>query len=200
VIKVPVAEYERSAAAPADWPAEELPEVAFCGRSNVGKSSLINQLVDRRGLVRTSRTPGRTRLTNFFRVEVIEAGGARRAMRMVDLPGFGYAKVSKAERATWRPAIEAYLGQRRPLAVVALLVDARRGVELDEQELAPWIARRGVAVIPVVTKCDKLAKHERGLAADRVRKALGAAPVLSSAEKGEGREELWKRILAVLPG
>ncbi|MSP59110.1 MAG: YihA family ribosome biogenesis GTP-binding protein [Myxococcales bacterium] len=199
-MRVPVADFERSAAAPTDWPPEEegLPEVAFCGRSNVGKSSLINFLVDRKGLVRVSRTPGRTRLVNFFQVELLD-GETRRRVRLVDLPGFGYAKVSKTERATWRPGIEAYLGKRGALRAVALLVDARRDVEIDERELAPWIAARGVRVIPVITKADKLSKHERPLAADKLRRTLGSAPVLVSATEGFGREELWRRLLAALP-
>src|SRR5207253_669765 len=107
--------------------------------------------------------------------------------------GFGYAQVSKAERATWRPAIEAYLGRREQLRAVALLIDARRGPELDERELAPWIARRGIAVVPVLTKADKLPKHERRLVADALARELTARPVATSAEKNEGRDELWRR-------
>jgi GTP-binding protein len=200
--RVVVADYERSCASAADWPpasADDPPEVAFCGRSNVGKSSLINLLVERKGLVRTSRTPGRTRLANFFKIELLD-GEMRKSLRLVDLPGFGYAKVSKSERATWRPAIEEYLGGRRELAAVVLLVDARRSVEIDERELAPWLVRRGVQVIPVVTKIDKLPKHERPLLASAVKKDLGIAPVLASAETGDGRDELWRRLLAALGG
>ncbi len=198
-VRIASAEFERSAAAPGDWPAvdPEWPEVAFCGRSNVGKSSLMNFLVERKGLARVSRTPGRTRLTNFFKVEIVD-GERRRKLRLVDLPGFGYAQVSKSERATWRPAIEAYLARRDGLRAVVLLVDARRGPELDERELAPWIARRGVAVVPVLTKADKLAKHERRLAADAAARTLAARPVLTSAEKNEGRDELWRRLLAAI--
>jgi GTP-binding protein len=191
------ADYERSCASPADWPEAGPPEVALCGRSNVGKSTLLNLLASRRGLARVSGTPGRTRLINFFLLELVE-GGARRTVRLVDLPGFGYAKVSKQERSTWRPAIERYLADRAPLKAVALLVDARRGAELDERELAPWIARRGVAVVPVLTKSDRLAKHERKLAAEAASRALGAKAVLTAAERGEGRADLWRRLLAAL--
>jgi len=197
-MRVPVAEFIKSAAAPSDWPPDELPELAFAGRSNVGKSSLINVLVERKGLVKTSSTPGRTRLINFFHADVIVSpgnSGERAALSVVDLPGFGYAKVSKTERSTWRPTIEAYLSQRKSLVAVALLVDARRGAELDERELAPWIASQGVTVVPVMTKADKLAKHERRPAADKVLAALQQRPVIFSAQTGEGREELWKRLL-----
>ncbi len=202
-VRIALAEYERSAASPADLPGppDEGPppaEIAFCGRSNVGKSSLINFLVERKGLVRTSRTPGRTRLTNFFRVELL-VGGARRSLRLVDLPGFGYAKVSKDERATWRPAIEAYLAGRAQLAVVALLVDARRGPELDERELAPWIAAHGKRVVAAITKSDQVPKHERPLLAARVRKELAAPAVVVSVNDQIGRDELWSRLLAALP-
>jgi GTP-binding protein len=203
IIRVPVAEFERSAASPGDWPpldegAGGPPEVAFCGRSNVGKSSLINFLVERRGLVRTSRTPGRTRLTNFFQVELLD-GESRLRLRLVDLPGFGYAKVAKSERATWRPAIETYLAKRSSLAAVVLLVDARRGVELDERELAPWIAARGRRVLPVITKSDQVAKHERPIVAERVSRDLGVPAVVVSVTEGFGREALWRRLLAALP-
>lgn len=199
MVRIASAEFERSAAAPGDWPPADpaWPEVAFCGRSNVGKSSLLNYLVERKGLARVSRTPGRTRLTNFFKIELYD-GAVRRALRLVDLPGFGYAQVSKQERATWRPAIEAYLGGRDGLRAVVLLLDARRGPELDERELGPWIARRGVRVIPVLTKADKLPKHERRLTAAEVAQALAARPVLTSADAREGADELWRRILAAL--
>jgi GTP-binding protein len=177
------------------FPDEGPPEIAFAGRSNVGKSTLLAALTGRRGLVRVSATPGRTRLVNFFRVVV---GDERRELRLVDLPGFGYAKVSKAERAAWRPFVEKYLGHRATLRACVLLVDARRGAELDETEIARWLDERGVRVIPVLTKADKLAKHERRPAADRLRKELGGAPVIVSATDGEGIDELWRRVVVAL--
>ena len=213
--KIIRADFETSAADPGGWPDDApssttdggtVPEIAFVGRSNVGKSSLLNVLAERRGLARTSRDPGRTRLVNFFRVEIDEKG-SRFEMRFVDLPGFGYAKVSKTERATWRPAIEKYLEQRRSLAGVVLLVDARRipsnkeeetDALIDERELLPWIASRGVKVVPVITKADKLAKHERAIAADRLKRLIGATPLLFSALSGEGRDRLLDRLIAVV--
>ena len=205
--KIAGSEFEISAAEPAGWPADGPPEIAFVGRSNVGKSSLLNVMAQRKGLARTSREPGRTRLTNFFRINILDDAGAPREVRFVDLPGFGYAKVSKTERATWRPAIERYLSHRKTLVAVALLVDARRipdkggdpaDVE-EETDLARWIAERGVRVVVVVTKSDKLAKHERNLVAERARKLFASPPVLFSAETGEGRDKLWTRLLAQPP-
>jgi GTP-binding protein len=197
-MRVVEAEFLRSGTGPDDgagWPEEGPPEIAFCGRSNVGKSSLLGALTGRRGLVRTSSTPGRTRLINFFRIVV---GGERRELRFVDLPGFGYAKVAKSERAGWRAFVERYLGHRPSLKVCVLLVDARRGAELDETELARWLRELGVHVLPVVTKADKLAKHERRPAAERVKKQLGAAPVLVSATDGTGVDEVWRRVAVAL--
>ena len=210
MMKIIRAEFETSAADPGGWPKEvpeggmaALAEIAFVGRSNVGKSSLLNVLAERHGLARTSRDPGRTRLVNFFRVEV-EAAGRRVEMRFVDLPGFGYAKVSKTERATWRPAIEKYLVGRRTLKVVVLLIDVRRIPSkkeeeadslIDERELLPWIQSRGVVVVPVVTKADKLAKHERKITAERLKKLIGVTPMLFSAQSGDGREKLLERLL-----
>jgi GTP-binding protein len=179
------------------WPEEGPPEIAFAGRSNVGKSTLLQALMGRKGLVRISRTPGRTRLINFFRL-VLADGKSRRELRFVDLPGFGYAKVSKAERETWFPFVEKYLGHRPSLRACVLLCDGRRGAELDETELESWLSTRGVTVVPVLTKADKLSKHERRPAAEKLRQALGLPPVVVSATDGTGMEELWHRLLAAV--
>lgn len=199
-MRVVAAEFLRSATGPKDglgWPEEGPPEIAFAGRSNVGKSTLLGALAGRRGqLVRVSSTPGRTRLINFFRIEV--DGGVE--MRFVDLPGFGYAKVSKSERKDWFTFVEQYLGHRNALKAVVLLCDARRGVEIDETELNHYLNDRGVTVIPVMTKADKLSKHERRPAADAVRRALGTAPLIVSATEGDGMEALWKRLFVALRG
>src|SRR5689334_20185934 len=125
------ARFVTSAAKPADFPPPTLPEIAVVGRSNVGKSSLINALVGQDGLARTSRTPGRTRLINWFEI------GSQPPFYLVDLPGYGYAEVSAAVRQTWRPMIQAYLEQRTSLAGVLLLVDIRRNAEAEEQDFVP---------------------------------------------------------------
>ncbi len=202
-MRVTKAEFLVSATDPSvgtGWPTEGPPEVAFAGRSNVGKSTLLGALTGRNGLVRVSRTPGRTRLINFFDLEILlgSSTGDRRELRFVDLPGFGYAKVSKAERAAWFPFVEKYLGHRVPLKAVVLLCDARRGAEIDETELAHYLRDRGVTVIAVMTKCDKLSKHERRPAAEALKRQLGAHPVTVSATSGEGLDELWKRLVVAL--
>jgi GTP-binding protein len=198
-MKVLSAEFLRSGTGPTDgagWPDEGPPEIAFAGRSNVGKSSLLAALMQRKGLVRVSSTPGRTRLINFFAVGL----EGDRALRLVDLPGFGYAKVSKEERQGWFDFVEKYLGHRPSLKACVLIVDARRGVELDETELAKWLAERGVRVIVVATKADKLAKHERKPAAEKIKRALGHAPVIASALDNTGLDEIWRRLIIALDG
>ena len=151
---------------PAGWPEEGPPEIAFIGRSNVGKSTLLGALLQRKGLVRVSATPGRTRLVNFFRC-LVDDRGHRMELRLVDLPGFGYAKVAKSERDAWRPFVERYLGARATLKAGVILVDARREptreetLFFSESEIAGWLSGRGVAVLPVLTKADQFRKHER---------------------------------------
>ena len=182
----------------AGWPDEGPPEIAFAGRSNVGKSTLLQALMQRRGLVRISSTPGRTRLINFFRVVVAPEGGRgpqdRRELRFVDLPGYGYAKVSKSEREKWLPFVDQYLSERAALKVLVLLVDPRRDAGIDETEIAKYVAGRGVLVLAVMTKADKLAKHERKPALDKLKRALGLPVIAVSATGGDGIDELWRRI------
>ncbi|MCB0322659.1 MAG: ribosome biogenesis GTP-binding protein YsxC [Bdellovibrionales bacterium] len=146
-------------------PTAPLPEAAFVGRSNVGKSSLLNALCGRRGLARTSKTPGRTQMLNYFRVEFAERRAAEEAVvarvpaYLVDLPGYGYAQVSKTHRAAWKQLLERYLGGRAQLAIVCLLIDVRR----DPGEEERWIAELGAegGLVVGLTKCDKVSKSER---------------------------------------
>ncbi len=138
-----------SAVEPAGYPVDGLPEVAFLGRSNVGKSSLLNALIGRRSLARTSAAPGKTRLLHFYRVED--------ACYLVDLPGYGYAAVSKGEQKSWRPRVESYLRRsRRSLTGALVLVDLRRGLEEEERDLLAWLARERIPANLVLTKADKL--------------------------------------------
>ena len=164
----------------------------------MGKSTLLQALLQRRGLVRISSTPGRTRLINFFRVLVAPDGGRgpqdRVELRLVDLPGYGYAKVSKAEREKWLPFVDQYLSERATLRVLVLLVDPRREVGLDETEIASYVAARGVSVLAVMTKADKLKKHERKPALAELKRALGLPLIAVSATDGDGVDELWRRI------
>lgn len=183
-----------SAAAPAGFPPPELPEIAFAGRSNVGKSSLINTLAGVRGLARTSRTPGRTRLLNWFRVTPPRASAP---IAFVDLPGYGYAKVSRSMRESWRPLVETYLGDREALRAVVLIVDPRRGALEEEHGLVSWLMEAEVPAILVLTKIDKLAKSKRKPAASAMKRDLGVKrqPVLFSALAQEGVSDLWREIL-----
>ncbi|MBW1989369.1 MAG: YihA family ribosome biogenesis GTP-binding protein [Deltaproteobacteria bacterium] len=183
------AEFLASAAKPGEYPPCAVPEVAFAGRSNVGKSSLINTLADRKKLVRTSQSPGRTRRLNFFEVN--------KAVRFVDLPGYGYARVSKKERDSWGPMVEAYLGGRECLAGVVVICDLRRKPGQEEKDLLHWLSVHGVRAFVVATKADKLGRSKRAAAKKDVASALGRDPkevVLFSSTTRLGREELWKQI------
>jgi GTP-binding protein len=183
------ARFLTSAAQPSDFPPPTLPEVAVVGRSNVGKSSLINALVGQTGLARTSRTPGRTRLVNWFVIED--------RFHLVDLPGYGYAEVSHATREGWRPLIEGYLAERASLAGVLLLIDIRRGVQTEELDFVPWLAERAMPVVVALTKADKLAKNKRVLEVARARQALALRrdPFAVSATSADGLDPLWRAIV-----
>jgi GTP-binding protein len=184
-VKVTSATFVGASSEPGRFPAPSLPEVAFAGRSNVGKSSAINRLVGRRGLARTSSTPGRTQHINFF--------GLDDRLVVVDLPGYGYAKVSQTARAAWRPLVESYLGTRGVLAGVILIVDVRRGLEEEEHQLLDFMAAIGTPVLLIATKIDKLNRSGQAKAL----KALAAStlPIVPfSAVTGEGVPAVWKAI------
>ncbi|HSN29381.1 MAG TPA: ribosome biogenesis GTP-binding protein YihA/YsxC [Kofleriaceae bacterium] len=186
-MKVP-ARFVISAAKPEDFPPARLPELAVVGRSNVGKSSLINALVHQPGLARTSRTPGRTRLLNWFEVDG--------RFHLVDLPGYGYAAVDKDMRAGWQPLIEAYLSNRPALAGVLLLVDVRRGPEDEELDFVPWLQAKDIPIVVALTKADKLPKNKRMLEVAKAKKTLGLKrdPFAVSAQSGDGIDDLWRAL------
>jgi GTP-binding protein len=176
----------------AGWPNVSLPQVAFAGRSNVGKSSLLNALTGRSGLARVSRTPGRTRGIAFFAVE--------ERFAIADLPGYGYAKVSRAERDAWKTLVEEYFSSCRLLRKVYLLVDVRRGPEEEERMLAEYLSARRRPYRWVGMKVDKLKVRERalvpGLFAGAPWLDAGSPPVLVSARTREGIDRLWGDVRA----
>jgi GTP-binding protein len=182
------ARFITSAAKPADFPPARLPELAVVGRSNVGKSSLINALVGQQGLARTSRTPGRTRLLNWFEVDG--------RFNLVDLPGYGYAAVDRDMRAGWQPLIEAYLSNRDVLAGVLLLIDVRRGPEEEELDFVPWLEGKNIPIVVALTKADKLPKNKRMLEIAKAKKTLGLKrdPFAVSAQDGDGIDALWRAL------
>jgi len=195
-MKILRAEWLATAAGPDGFPVPSAPEVAFLGRSNVGKSSLLNALVRRKKLARTSSAPGKTRLIHFFRVE-----RPRGETHFVDLPGYGYAKVSKAERRSWQGLVESYLEARPTLAAAVLLQDLRRDFSDDETLLIDWLAEREVPVLLAITKVDKLKPMRRAERLRELTRAVGlpsASVIATSSETGVGLEDLWNAIDAAI--
>jgi GTP-binding protein len=193
-MKVLSAEFVLSAKEPMHYPPASLPEIAFAGRSNVGKSSLINTLLNRKGLARTSNTPGRTQEINFFRVNDRFA--------FIDLPGYGYAKVPEPIRKQWGPMVETYLRVRDTLHLVVLILDVRRDPSVEDLQLIDWLPLYQIPFLVVLTKRDKVSNNEF---ADRRRRivekiALSAeTPLVAfSAKTGTGKEHLWREIRAAV--
>jgi len=182
-----------SAVTPGQYPPDDLLEVAFAGRSNVGKSSLINKILNRKKLVRTSKTPGRTQLLNFFEINEL--------WRFVDLPGYGYAKVPAEVQKRWRPMVESYLTTRVNLRGMVWLLDIRREVSKEDLQLWDWLQAKQVEVIIVVTKADKLSKNKRNKQAASIARSLGREAqelIQFSASSGEGKDEIWQALLRIL--
>jgi GTP-binding protein len=187
------AAFVTSAVHPAHYPPAQYPEIAFAGRSNVGKSSLINKLVNRKRLVKTSNTPGRTQLLNFFLIN--------ERLSFVDLPGYGYARVPAAVQKRWAPMVETYLATRTTLAGVLLVVDIRRRPGIEEHDLLRWLDHHGRPYRIVVTKTDKLSRNKQVRPLRAIAEAFGCprrALLPFSAKTGLGRAAVWQAIDAMV--
>ena len=195
------AQYVASAVRRDQFPEEALPEVAFIGRSNVGKSSLINSLCRHRGLARTSGTPGKTQTINFFKV-LMREGEERRPFHLVDLPGYGYAKTGQEKRKIWSRFIADYFTQSPYLRLVCLLVDIRHAPMPSDIEMFRRLANKGLPLQLILTKADKISKNQVASAVANARKSLqtqGIAEVMAySAQNGQGRQELLDLIKLIL--
>lgn len=189
-MEIKQAEFKISAVKPSQYPDDGMVEIAFVGRSNVGKSSLINTLTNRKKLVKVSSTPGKTRLINFFTIN--------NKFYFVDLPGYGYAKVSKTEKAKWGDMMELYLMNRPQLKKVALLVDCRHKPTGDDVLMYNWIKHYGYSVIVVATKKDKLTRNELQKSSKVIRETLDLSKedkiMFFSSLKREGKEELLEEM------
>ena len=188
-MKITSAEFVKSAFGKGQWPTDGRAEIVFLGRSNVGKSSLINSLLRRKSLARTSNTPGRTQSINFFLIN--------ESFYFADLPGYGYARVSKEMRLDWRKMAEEYLIDRDELALCIQLIDARHGTTTLDIQLNDWLVHQDKPHMIVATKADKLSNNELRKSVIAAEKQLLGAKVLAySAQTGRGREELWTEINA----
>ena len=186
-MKIKNSRFVISAVAKTQYPEDELPELAFAGRSNVGKSSLINMLLNRRGLAKTSSTPGKTQLVNFYDIDGL--------FRLVDLPGYGFAKVSKEKKVGWGNIIETYLNTRQNLVEVFQLVDIRHKPSGEDKEMYEWIKNAGFNGIVIATKTDKMSKNQIAAQLKMIRKELKMEkddvilPV--SAQSRDGKYDVW---------
>ncbi|PYT34371.1 MAG: GTP-binding protein [Acidobacteria bacterium] len=187
-----LADFIVSAASPEQFPSDGLAEIAFLGRSNVGKSSLINALIGRKGLAHTSNTPGRTQTINFYRV-TSGAADSLGSCYFVDFPGYGYAKVSRSETEGWKKLIESYLFNRAMLQLSLVILDARRGWMPPDLELKQWLEAHHQAYLVIATKMDKLNQSDAHRNLTVIRKS-GADPLACSAVTGRGVREIWQAI------
>ncbi len=192
-MQISSAVFLKSALKPVQYPEADRPEIAFAGRSNVGKSSMINCLLNRRGLVRTSSTPGRTQMLNFFDIN--------ERFRFVDLPGYGFARVPMAVKKSWGPMIRAYLESRSTLRGVVFILDIRRIPSEEDLRLLDWLEEYGCPTIMAVTKSDKLARSRRDRQIETIASTCGLpvdAFTLFSATTRQGKDEIWERIETAL--
>ena len=192
-MKVISAEFVKSAFTEEHWPKDSVPEIAFLGRSNVGKSSLMNSLLGVKGLARTSSTPGRTQALNFFVIN--------NRFRFVDLPGYGYARVPKNIRAGWGEMATNYLAKRLGLVLSIQIVDSRHEPTTLDLQLNDWLQHHAKPRVVVATKSDKLSNNELRKSMERVRRVMGTDEVVAySATTGRGREDVWRLIDKAISG
>ena len=192
-MKIKSAEFITSAVKPSQYPPTGLPEIAFSGRSNVGKSSLINKLLNRKRLVKTSSTPGRTQLINFFSINSVFC--------FVDLPGYGYAKVPASVRKKWGPMIEKYLLTRETLKGVVLIMDIRRTPGMEELQFIDWLGSFDIPAILILTKVDKLSKTKQAKQMIIIAETLNVDKdnlILFSAKTGRGKDDVWDAVKKLL--
>ena len=192
-MKITSAEFLKSALKESDWPHDAVPEIAFLGRSNVGKSSLINSLLAVRGLARTSSTPGRTQMLNFFLIN--------QQFRFVDLPGYGYAKAPKALKSEWSAAAGDYLAKREQLVLSIHIVDSRHEPSKQDLQLHEWLEHNHKPHLIVITKSDKLSRNELAKSVNRAAQIFPNTDLITySATRRQGREQLWSAIEKSLKG
>jgi GTP-binding protein len=195
------AEFVKSATDARGWPPAGPAEFAFCGRSNVGKSSALNALAARKSLARVSRTPGRTRLINFFDVRAAEktrsgGRGAEHHVVFADLPGYGFASGPREERESWRAMIEEYLTRREPLKALVVLVDGELGAQPSDIEMVRWGETLERKVVVAATKLDRLARNRRAQQIDMIAGRLAVPKVIGfSAKEHFGVDELWRELM-----
>ena len=190
-MKVLSAEFVKSAFARVHWVDDGLPEISFLGRSNVGKSSLINSLLSRKGLARTSNTPGRTQCINYFLID--------KRFYFVDLPGYGYARVPQTMRKDWGKMAEQYLSESEELRLCVQLVDARHTPSTLDKQLNEWLVYNDKPYIIVATKADKLSSNQLQKSLAQINKELAGAKVIAySSQTGKGRDALWNEILSAV--
>lgn len=193
-MKIKQSEFIISAVGPDQYPVTELAEVALCGRSNVGKSSLINKMLLRKNLARTSAQPGKTQTLNYYHIQA-EPGD----LYFVDFPGYGYARVSKTQRQSWGKMIERYLRDREPLKLVLQLVDLRHEPSAEDRSMFEWLSHYNIPMCVVATKLDKIPRAQVPKHAKMIRQALGMpghVPLIPfSSVTGQGRDELWSKVM-----
>ncbi|KGX93456.1 GTP-binding protein YsxC [Pontibacillus halophilus JSM 076056 = DSM 19796] len=193
-MKINHAELVISAVSKKQYPEEALPEFALAGRSNVGKSSFINKMIQRKALARTSSKPGKTQTLNFYRLN--------ESIMFVDVPGYGYAKVSKTERAKWGKMMEEYFQERQQLNMCMLIVDIRHDPSEDDVMMYDFLKHFELPITVIATKMDKIKRGQRAKQLSRITKVLELAPedqiIPFSSETGEGKDEAWKAIRAYL--